>query len=323
MQSEQFVYSQKNNFSSGELTPTMEGRTELAIYQNGVKKLINWLQLPANGIMRRHGTKFVHLFAENVPKKMISVMFSRKLSYLLVFEAHKLKTTCSFFVGGELLLTTITLKDNGKACGNDFHFHPKDFSYCCFQGIAYISFGSNKPIFKFSVDPEIIDRFYDYLKEQTRIRQEEQGERPEIASFKALEDASNFPDKDKIFIIEPLKCHVNYFKQGQTNNKERPFNEVIYDSEVDKINDELKIIHQQSASNIYEASSQQLHTSHLITFENRLWCFGINNNIHSIWASYKGDFSDFRTAYKTLLEARNPLTAFSATFSSSTFDNVL
>jgi hypothetical protein len=41
MQQEQFVYSQKNNFSGGELTPTIEGRTGLALYQNGVKKLIN------------------------------------------------------------------------------------------------------------------------------------------------------------------------------------------------------------------------------------------------------------------------------------------
>lgn len=35
---ENFVYSSKNAFSSGELTPTMEGRTDLPIYQHGVKK---------------------------------------------------------------------------------------------------------------------------------------------------------------------------------------------------------------------------------------------------------------------------------------------
>ncbi|HJD63634.1 MAG TPA: hypothetical protein LFW13_01275 [Rickettsia endosymbiont of Sericostoma sp.] len=65
MQQEQFVYSQKNNFSGGELTPTIEGRTELALYQNGVKKLINFMLLPSGGIMRRHGTQFVHLFDNN------------------------------------------------------------------------------------------------------------------------------------------------------------------------------------------------------------------------------------------------------------------
>lgn len=329
MQQEQFVYSQKNNFSGGELTPTIEGRTELALYQNGVKKLINFMLLPSGGIMRRHGTQFVHLFTDNVPKKMAAVMFSRKLSYLLVFESHQLETRCLFFVGGELLLTSKVIQDEGQ----NFHFRPKDFSYVVFQGIAYISFGDKRPIFKFSIDPEIVEQFYQHIEEQARKRQVEYGERAEIASSSSYELASNFPNKDKMFIIEALKCHVNYFSTGRSDQRERliqkPFNEVIYGAEVDKINDELKAIHQRAASqsagqsNIYQATSEKLYCTSVVTFENRLWCFGVNKNIHSIWASYKGDFSDFRMAYRTLLEARNPLTAFSATFSSATFDNVL
>ncbi|WP_341762728.1 hypothetical protein [Candidatus Tisiphia endosymbiont of Melanophora roralis] len=326
MQQEQFVYSQKNNFSGGELTPTIEGRTELALYQNGVKKLINFMLLPSGGIMRRHGTQFVHLFTDNVPKKMAAVMFSRKLSYLLVFESHQLETRCLFFVGGELLLTSKVIQDEGQ----NFHFRPKDFSYVVFQGIAYISFGDKRPIFKFSIDPEIVEQFYQHIEEQARKRQVEYGERAEIASSSSYE---LFPNKDKMFIIEALKCHVNYFSTGRSDQRERliqkPFNEVIYGAEVDKINDELKAIHQRAASqsagqsNIYQANKEKLYCTSVVTFENRLWCFGVNKNIHSIWASYKGDFSDFRMAYRTLLEARNPLTAFSATFSSSTFDNVL
>ncbi|WP_342270053.1 phage tail protein [Rickettsia endosymbiont of Orchestes rusci] len=308
---EQFIYSQKNNFSGGELTPTIEGRTELGLYQNGVKKLINFMLLPSGGIMRRHGTQFVHLFKDNVPRKIISIMFSRKLSYLLIFEAHRDKTICSFFVGGELFLTTKILKDNGV----DFTFRIKDFSYCCFQGIAYISFGINRPIFKFSVDPAIVEKFYTHIQNSNQATQE-------TGYNSSIDRAINFPDKEKMFIIEPLKCHVNYYKQ---NNQaiQKPFNEVIYNAEIDKINDELKKLHTQSAANIYEQQQAQIYATHLVTFENRLWCFGVNKNIHSIWASYKGDFSDFRMAYKTLLEARNPLTAFSATFPSATFDNVL
>ncbi|WP_250310980.1 phage tail protein [Rickettsia endosymbiont of Oedothorax gibbosus] len=329
MQQEQFVYSQKNNFSGGELTPTIEGRTELVLYQNGVKKLINFMLLPSGGIMRRHGTQFVHLFNDNVPKKMAAVMFSRKLSYLLVFESHKLHTNCLFFVGGELLLTNKIIKDDGQ----DFHFRPKDFSYVVFQGIAYISFGDKRPIFKFSVDPQIVEQFYQYISEQASKRQVEYGERAEIASSSSYELSSNFPGKDRMFIIEPLKCQVNYFTTGQTGQAtkiQKPFNEVIYGAEVDKINDELKALYQRAASlsyvnqsPIYQAQQEKLYCTSVVTFENRLWCFGVNKNIHAIWASYKGDFSDFRMAYRTLLEARNPLTAFSATFSSATFDNVL
>jgi hypothetical protein len=323
---EQFVYSQKNNFSGGELTPTIEGRTELGLYQNGIKKLINFMLLPSGGIMRRHGTKFVHLFRKNVPKKMVSVMFSRKLSYLLVFESHKLRTTCSFFVDGELFLTTKTVKDGGNS-GNDFHFHPKEFSCVTFQGIAYISFGASRPIFKFSVDPEVVEQFHAYLKEKSAELQADSSNRPEIAASLALESAADFPDKDRMFIIEPLKCHVNYFRQtGSVTTLKpsiKPFNEVIYNADIDRINDELKAIHGLGSQNIFEAKEEQLYCTSVVAFENRLWCFGAGRNIHSIWASYKGDFSDFRMAYKTLLEARNPLTAFSATFSSSTFDNVL
>ncbi|WP_342270041.1 hypothetical protein [Rickettsia endosymbiont of Orchestes rusci] len=318
---EQFIYSQKNNFSGGELTPTIEGRTELGLYQNGAKKLLNYVILPSGGIMRRHGTPFVHLFKENVPRKIISIMFSRKLSYLLVFEAHPLKTSCSFFVNGSLFLTTKILKDQGQ----DFRFRIKDFSYCCFQGIAYINFGSgesgiNRPIFKFSVDPEIVEKFYAYLAAQQQLT-------PASGAIAAApETAANFLEKDKLFIIEPLKAHVNYYKQIQNNKTiQKPFNEVIYNAEIDKINDELKRLHSpsQASSNVYEQQQQQLYCSSVVTFENRLWCFGANKNIHAIWASYKGDFNDFRMAYKTLLEARNPLTSFSATFSSATFDNVL
>ncbi|HJD56508.1 MAG TPA: hypothetical protein LFW12_00070 [Rickettsia endosymbiont of Sericostoma sp. HW-2014] len=328
MQQEQFVYSQKNNFSGGELTPTIEGRTELALYQNGVKKLINFMLLPSGGIMRRHGTQFVHLFDNNVPKKMAAVMFSRKLSYLLVFESHQLETRCLFFVGGELLLTSKVIQDEGQ----NFHFRPKDFSYVVFQGIAYISFGNKRPIFKFSIDPQIVEQFYQHIEEQARKRQVEYGERAEIVSSSSYELASNFPGKEKMFIIEPLKCQVNYFTVGQTGHNiiQKPFNEVIYGEEVDKINDTLKNLYKQAASlsydnrsPIYQTERETLYCTSVVNFENRLWCFGVNKNIHSIWASYKGDFSDFRMAYRTLLEARNPLTAFSATFSSSTFDNVL
>ncbi|HJD55391.1 MAG TPA: hypothetical protein LFW21_01820 [Rickettsia endosymbiont of Pyrocoelia pectoralis] len=316
--SDQFIYSQKNNFSGGELTPTIEGRSELGLYQNGAKKLLNFIILPSGGIMRRRGTKFVHLFKENVPKKIISVMFSRKLSYLLVFEAHPLKTTCSFFVGGELFLTTKVVQDNGV----DFSFKLKDFSYTCFGGIAYISFGITRPIFKFSVDPAIVEKFYTHLASQ---RQTQASQTVNLAAT-PLETAGNFPDSEKqiMFIIEPLKAHVTYYKQVQNNQTiQRPFNEVIYNSEIDKINDELKRLHGTGSANVYEQTQEKLYASSIATFENRLWCFGVNKNIHLIWASYKGDFYDFRMSYKTLLEARNPLTALSATFSSSTFDNVL
>jgi len=337
--SEQFIYSQKNNFSGGELTPTIEGRNELGLYQNGAKKLTNFIILPSGGIMRRHGTSFVHKFnnhtsrASSIVRKIISVMFSRELSYLLVFECINNKTTCSFFVNGDLFVTTKEIKDEGS----DFTFKLKNFSYCCFQGIAYISFGIDKPIFKFSIDPAVVERFYSYIEQQrleprrtaTAARRRQNVNNITILSDEHRIELDNrivrqFHGQEEMFIIEPLKAHIAYYKQMQGDIPlQRPFNEVIYNADIDKINDVLKGLHAAGDTNIYEKKEEKLYASTLVTFENRLWCFGVNKNIHLIWASYKGDFYDFRMSYKTLLEARNPLTAVSSTFSSETFDNVL
>lgn len=319
---EQFVYSQKNNFSAGELTPTIEGRTDLGLYQNGVKKLINFMILPSGGVMRRHGTRFSYLFAtENnqASKKFISVMFSRKLSYMLVFEFFPNKTTCSIFTGGNLYMNTVTLKHDRQ----DIIAKPKNFSYVVFQGVAYICFGEFYPVFKFHVDPEIVEEFHHYLFEKTKERKEREGQSYEVSSLLSLQDAENFPQKDRMFIIEPLKVNLSYFKTAQYDLKERSFNEVIYGAEPDKINDTLRRTHQAANQNIFEEQAEYIFCRSLAVFENRLWCFGVNKNIHGIWASYKGDFSDFQMAYKSLLEARNPMTAISLTFSSATFDQVL
>lgn len=47
----------QNNFSSGELSPTLEGRSDLKEYSNGVSELSNFIPLKDGGIQRRSGTK--------------------------------------------------------------------------------------------------------------------------------------------------------------------------------------------------------------------------------------------------------------------------
>ena len=54
-----FIFSSKNSFTAGELTPTMDGRTDLAVYQNGVRKLMNFFPLPSGGAVRRLGTEYI------------------------------------------------------------------------------------------------------------------------------------------------------------------------------------------------------------------------------------------------------------------------
>ena len=54
-----WVYGTRSSFSAGELTPTIEGRADLPLYQNGAKKIINWMILPSGGVTRRPGTEFI------------------------------------------------------------------------------------------------------------------------------------------------------------------------------------------------------------------------------------------------------------------------
>ena len=99
-----FIFSSKNSFTAGELTPTMDGRTDLAVYQNGVRKLMNFLPLPSGGAVRRSGTEYIAVIDEEkggkkiLPKVMLPLVISRDITYLIVFKIDEKasKTTCSF-----------------------------------------------------------------------------------------------------------------------------------------------------------------------------------------------------------------------------------
>jgi hypothetical protein len=49
-----------NSFKSGELTPRLDVRTDLDIYEHGCKKLINAIIRQQGGIRKRGGTKFIY-----------------------------------------------------------------------------------------------------------------------------------------------------------------------------------------------------------------------------------------------------------------------
>ena len=48
-----------SNFTAGELSPKLDGRTELQKYFNGAKQLQNFLVVPQGGATRRPGTQFI------------------------------------------------------------------------------------------------------------------------------------------------------------------------------------------------------------------------------------------------------------------------
>lgn len=53
------VWPIQNQFTAGELSPRLHGRTDLAQYYQGCKTLRNWLVMPQGGVTKRAGTRFV------------------------------------------------------------------------------------------------------------------------------------------------------------------------------------------------------------------------------------------------------------------------
>lgn len=72
-QASPWVFANKNNFSAGELSSSMEGRLDTPLYQNGVKKMINWMVLPSGGIIRRPGTQLVYGYADHLVEEITEV----------------------------------------------------------------------------------------------------------------------------------------------------------------------------------------------------------------------------------------------------------
>ena len=145
---EQWIYANKNTFSSGELTPTIEGRNDLSIYQHGVKKLINFMILPSGGLTRRHGTEYVHLFDESdtgLCKCMMTLSYSRDCTFLIVFvKVDQKSTRVKIFINGKG--KPINLKPEKITLDRE------KFSFAVHQGVAYISFGTKTSIWKFFID---------------------------------------------------------------------------------------------------------------------------------------------------------------------------
>ena len=79
----------QTNFTSGELSPRMSGRVDVARYANGVKKLRNFIALPQGGAERRPGTRYRG--TAQMPGRLQEFIFSVKQSYVLEFTPGRVR----------------------------------------------------------------------------------------------------------------------------------------------------------------------------------------------------------------------------------------
>jgi hypothetical protein len=76
----------QTNFTSGEISPLMYGRSDVTKYFNGAKKLQNFIVRPQGGIVRRTGTRYIAATKDSTKRSMLKeFIFSQSQAYLLEF----------------------------------------------------------------------------------------------------------------------------------------------------------------------------------------------------------------------------------------------
>ena len=79
-------YIMKNNFSAGELAPTLYTRTDIQQYANGAKTLKNVIPLVEGGVRKRPGT--LYLFDKNTAVRLIPFVVNSAKTYLIVLKPN-------------------------------------------------------------------------------------------------------------------------------------------------------------------------------------------------------------------------------------------
>lgn len=73
-----------SNFTAGELSDKMDGRTDIDLYFRGAKQLKNFVTMPQGGVTRRPGTEFVGTIKTLEPR-LIPFEFNTEETYILAF----------------------------------------------------------------------------------------------------------------------------------------------------------------------------------------------------------------------------------------------
>lgn len=78
----------KSNFTAGEISSDLLGRSDLVAYQNGAAKLQNLFIFPTGGVTRRAGLRYIDTIAGN--GRLIPFEFNTQQTYLIVLTANQI-----------------------------------------------------------------------------------------------------------------------------------------------------------------------------------------------------------------------------------------
>ena len=83
------IWKAQSNFTKGELSPLLYGRTDLAMFYQAVEEATNVLSIPQGGLKKRSGTKYVD--TQLGDGRLENFSFSTEQNYLMVFTVDKMR----------------------------------------------------------------------------------------------------------------------------------------------------------------------------------------------------------------------------------------
>ena len=120
------------NFTSGEISDLLDGRTDLTRYTNAAKSLTNFMVHPAGGAARRPGTKFIHEVKSSAAAvRLVPFEFNTTTAntyvlefgnlYFRVFRDGGIVTESNVTISGITKANPAVVTANGHGYSNDDH----------------------------------------------------------------------------------------------------------------------------------------------------------------------------------------------------------
>lgn len=109
----------KNNFSSGEIAPILQTRTDVVLYQNGAKRLENVIPQVEGGVKKRNGTKLISQGGVNDFVRLIAFIPSTKNPFLLMMGVNTISVIDASTM---TVVATVTTTYSSKEIIHDLQF---------------------------------------------------------------------------------------------------------------------------------------------------------------------------------------------------------
>jgi hypothetical protein len=124
-----------NNFSAGELSPTVDVRSDTEKYYSGCKTMENFMPLPEGGATRVPGTYFVQEVSDSTKKtRVVPFIFNSDQAFMLEFGEKYIR-----FFKDEAQIATDTILDFDPSAA-----YTQTTDYCKRGGLCTLNCGSGK-----------------------------------------------------------------------------------------------------------------------------------------------------------------------------------